>query len=80
MVLKLGLNGSLVPGGDDVSSVAIPFGQGFERTSIFSLDRIEMRFSAVSTRERHPSGRLEMLSLVGDGGSYWPCRVPRDQE
>ena len=67
MVLKLGLNGSLVPGGDDVSSVAIPFGQGFERTSIFSLDRIEMRFSAVMLfNARTPP--LEMLSLVGDGG------------
>jgi hypothetical protein len=49
--------------GEDLSSVAVPFGQGFERAAIFSLDRIEMRNARTP-----PPGRLEMLSLVGDGG------------
>jgi hypothetical protein len=35
MVLKLGLNGSLAPGGDDVSSVAVPFAKALKELQFF---------------------------------------------
>jgi hypothetical protein len=65
MVLKLGLNGSLAPGGEDVGSLAVRFGQDFERTVIFSLDRFKMRF------RRHAFQRAN--AARGAAGNAKPC-------
>jgi len=69
MVIKLGLNGSLAPAAR--TSVAWPFPSAKALRELrFFLNRIEMRFRRLcfSTGERRSPGRVEMLSLVGDGG------------
>jgi hypothetical protein len=56
--------------GKEVGSEAVPSGQDFERAVIFRLDRLEGALQVVmlSSARTPPSGRLKMLSLVGDGG------------
>ena len=60
VAVKLRLNGSLAPG-EDVGRVAVPFGQDFEKTVIFPLNRFGIRFRrhAFQGANAAPRGRWE---------------------